>query len=919
MSIKKDIYPGSKWWKIDFHVHTPASRECDHVSDEDILKAAMLSHLDCIVITDHNSGKWIDKLKDKNNELQQQDPQPEWYRDLTIFPGVEITVGDSRSRVHLIAIFDPTSDSQKITSVLGACGITFGFGDSQDTSTSKSFIETVSIIEENDGMAIPAHIDGPNGLLYNITTLNNELKNSLENIIAAEFCNINSFDNADIQLKKKVDNLANLGGSDAHNPGEIAKHYSWIKMGSPSLTALRLAMMDHKYCVKNQEQDPNHLPDFWINNLEIRKMKYCGRITDQPFIMELNPELNAFIGGRGSGKSTLLEAIRITARRDSELSVKAPKTKKGLDDFMSTNDGVMLPETEFFMEIWRYGKQFRLHWHNAQQGNVLEEKNADSEWVACESGSLQERFPISIYSQKQIEELAINHRGLLNIIDQSSIVNRSEWNLRWENTKSLFLQLREKERELIRRISEEAVIKVKLGDLENNLKQYEAKGHGEILKKYEQRILQNNALPLDNVFDNTLQNIRNLLSYIGLPDFPVHLFDETDDTLPELRAIYEHASSGLNDVADNLEKSAQRIEQIKNELKQSVINSKWNISLYASNEAYNKLIEEYSQMGSQLNLSLYGEWTQQYRQLQQEIQNIDLIKKELINVKNLINKYYSDFSDLRAELLKRRREFINSVIGSNSYVNMEIIQFGDVNLIDDEYRRILNIEEGTFISSILDREEKKGILWNLFNWQDDEVPENELSNLVSSLKDNTFTIANKKELSITIENRLKTRFKEYTEKQPAIFDHLCAWFPEDLLRVKYLKDPTSKKFDYIENGSAGQKAAAILAFLLSYGNEPLIIDQPEDDLDNALIYDLIVNQIHENKTRRQLIIATHNPNIVVNGIAELVVALKFSGGKILVAAQGGMERDDVRESICTIMEGGKEALNKRYKRVTLKG
>ena len=108
-----------------------------------------------------------------------------------------------------------------------------------------------------------------------------------------------------------------------------------------------------------------------------------------------------------------------------------------------------------------------------------------------------------------------------------------------------------------------------------------------------------------------------------------------------------------------------------------------------------------------------------------------------------------------------------------------------------------------------------------------------------------------------------------------------------------------------------------MAFLLSHGSEPLIIDQPEDDLDNALIYDLIVKQIHDNKNKRQIVIVTHNPNIVVNGDAELVFVLKFENGQVRVEREGGLEEASVREAICTIMEGGRKAFDKRYKRITL--
>ena len=138
----------------------------------------MESNLDCVAVTDHNSGGWIDKLKEKNEELQKLDAKPYWYKPLTIFPGVEITVAESSNRIHLLAIFDPTCDSTKVSAVLGACGIYSGYGDEQITSTQGlGFAGVVSKIEEASGIAIPAHIDCPKGLLgKGVTSLTQEIK-----------------------------------------------------------------------------------------------------------------------------------------------------------------------------------------------------------------------------------------------------------------------------------------------------------------------------------------------------------------------------------------------------------------------------------------------------------------------------------------------------------------------------------------------------------------------------------------------------------------------------------------------------------------------------------------------------------------------------------------------------------------------
>jgi hypothetical protein len=428
----------SKWWKIDFHTHSPASNDygredafLKNIEPEVWLQKAMEARLDCVVLSDHNSGVWVDRLKAKNKELQKQENKPDWFRDLTIFPGVEITVADSSRRVHLLAVFDPVCDGNTITSVLGSCGIHYRIGDGDDLiSTTTGFLDTVEKITKAGGIAIAAHIDGAKGLLENVASLNPELEKSLKAVAAAEFCNPEKLNQAAPELKKAVDRLAKLGGSDAHKPDAIGTHFSWLKMCKPTIEGLRLALMDHQFCVKNQTEDPNCPPDLYLSQLSIKNMSHCGRIQNQPFVMPLHPHFNALIGGRGTGKSTVLESIRIAARRDQNLDKDAPKIKKKLDAFSKLaqgKEGVMRQDTEILLELHRRRKDFRLRWRHEGQGHVLEEKSADENWQEIPPGNLHERFPLSIYSQKQIEELAENPRGLLGIIDRTPDVNYSAW------------------------------------------------------------------------------------------------------------------------------------------------------------------------------------------------------------------------------------------------------------------------------------------------------------------------------------------------------------------------------------------------------------------------------------------------------------------------------------------------------------
>lgn len=117
--------------------------------------------------------------------------------------------------------------------------------------------------------------------------------------------------------------------------------------------------------------------------------------------------------------------------------------------------------------------------------------------------------------------------------------------------------------------------------------------------------------------------------------------------------------------------------------------------------------------------------------------------------------------------------------------------------------------------------------------------------------------------------------------------------------------------------SPGQKTSAILSVILSQGDSPLILDQPEDDLDNKIIFDLIVQGVLEGKQRRQMIIVTHNANIPVNGDAEYIVSMNSESEKIAVLHCGTIEDEAVKKEICDVMEGSEEAFRRRAEKYGL--
>jgi predicted ATPase len=148
------------------------------------------------------------------------------------------------------------------------------------------------------------------------------------------------------------------------------------------------------------------------------------------------------------------------------------------------------------------------------------------------------------------------------------------------------------------------------------------------------------------------------------------------------------------------------------------------------------------------------------------------------------------------------------------------------------------------------------------------------------------------------------------------FARMIAFIPDDDLIVSY-RPEKAKKFIPLSNASAGQKTTTILTFLLAYGNQPLLLDQPEDDLDNRLVYDLIVARLKVAKSKRQIIVVTHNANIPVNGDAEYVISLASESRNLRIQAEGSIENSEVKNEICDVMEGGISAFKIRAARYNL--
>jgi hypothetical protein len=153
---------------------------------------------------------------------------------------------------------------------------------------------------------------------------------------------------------------------------------------------------------------------------------------------------------------------------------------------------------------------------------------------------------------------------------------------------------------------------------------------------------------------------------------------------------------------------------------------------------------------------------------------------------------------------------------------------------------------------------------------------------------------------------------------------LATEIADDIVQIAFLKDGGKPDRDDdwqdITQGSPGQRTAAMLGFVLHHGDEPLVLDQPEDDLDTEWISKLVVRELRASRWKRQVIVVTHNANIPVNGDAERVIVLENAAGALQIRRTdtaehcGAIEIQTVREDIQNIMEGGIRAFIQREKK-----
>lgn len=871
--------------------------------------------------------------------------KPVGFRELHIFPGVEISV---QGGFHLLAIFDKPTRSDDITRLLGQVDYDGTFGDS-DGVTRKGGAEVIKAILSAGGIPIPAHVDdNSKGLLR--ARPNEPTKCAIDSNTVLQILKIPelramevvepAFSPPDLVQHHGI-RWAHVVGSDCHNfrppydklPGS---RFTWIKMGTspaggPTLESLRLALVDgNDISIKRNENvgsdwKPFGLPKEFIECVRIEQGRFIGQGVAEHFAF--SPLLNAIVGGRGSGKSTVLQFVRLALRRHGEIARIDPNSevRRGFERFQKISkgrddDGAVLTDTRVSVVFQHQGERFQIRWPEvAGQSSVQTWDSATQSWKNAASQSVADRFPVRIFSQGQIAVLAgEKSEALLEIINQA--VNFTEWKSRWDEEERAFLTLRTRIRELEGKLQNRDRVVGSLDDVRRKLARFEEAEHAKVLKEFQTRSRQ--AKELERQVASARQKVEQLeaLAVQLVPsDVGIGIFSESEPLDQEATANISRIRDAIASAQLAVRNAAQRLTDDVN-AEVALANQKaWHTAVTDARTAYDKLVADLQTQGVQ-DPSEYGRLAQDSQRLELEVKGLESLNQSLTTLRSQATEKLELLQGLRREITVRRQAFLARVLAKNTYVRIELRPYGrEASTTAQSLRSVLGlVDETSFSAEIYSSDDKTGVQVGvvpaiLENLPADSSANSLLERRIRDLKDTLrkACVGEETQLHGKFQQRL---LKEYTQR-PEYLDRIMTWFPEDSLSVTYSAKGDGEDFRPITQGSAGQKAAAMLAFLLAYGDEPILVDQPEDDLDNHLIYGLVVRQIRENKQRRQIITVTHNPNIVVNGDAEMVHSLDFKSGQCRVTEKGSLQEAAVRDEICRVMEGGRDAFEQRYRRI----
>lgn len=941
---------GAHFYRCDFQVHSPRDRNWTgkkfgvnfenlqslteelkkQITDDKIqfakeyLEKIRIAGLNAIAITDHHDVHFVKLIRKVSEELNQDFiDKLEFDKVVKVFPGIELSFSNPASQC--IIIFDADFADSHLDSVINFLGI------NATNEYEKLTVETQRISQDiiHDLVHLHKKLDELAYCKGKYIVLPNIGKGSghsilregfhehyrkmpcvggyVDKAISTESGYQNKLNGGDVNYGNKAVGLISTSDNRFEDGREFGKYSTWIKWAEPTAEAIRQACLARESRISQQEPE---VPQIFIHSIDVTTSKFLGS-----FNIFFNQQYNALIGGRGTGKSTILEYIRwglcdqtIQSADIDEINIIAKRRNALINGTLVNVNG------EVRITMIKNGILHIVKRNSKSKEILLKIGNANFQQV--KEDDIRKILPIQSYSQKQLSDVGVKTEELKRFIEQP-IGNQLE-TIKFQLSETA-TKLKNSYNQLIRK--KEIELEIENYNLESKSLNNQAESIRASLKglsaEDQSTINQKANYETESTIVSNSQNEFKLIE--SKTDELIKVLEDYPEPLGDIQGLLN--KDIVQDISNEVDAKFIEIKEKVNELK-AIFSQE---SLSKLTDSINRWNQKKSNFDTEYDLAKSK--SQSGEQQLQEIQDIESRLREINGIIANRRLLLKEIGTPEVEFGLQRNNWKSYHMEKMQLLNEQAVKFTGLskNLIKAEVTKSLNLQpfkqhlkaifEGTRI-----REERIDSTVDAIKQSLDQVKEfsdileefRQLAELKVS-EDKTFQIP---------ETPILTNCGYTEEHKSKLCNKLTT---DDWLRLSTIELDFNPEFYYTTNNqlgdvipfreaSAGQQATALLTVLLNQPGIPLLIDQPEDDIDNRAI-DQIIKNIWDAKKKRQLIFTSHNANLVVNGDAELVICCDYKDStnqtRGIIKDEGAIDKKAIRSEITSVMEGGEKAFKLR--------
>lgn len=922
---------GAHFFRCDFQVHTPRDtnwKGTRPVSDDERSAWAALfvavcrsKGLGAVAITDHHDFALVPYIRKAAAKEVGADGNPlSDVQRLVVFPGLELTLSVP---CQALLILDADLPAERLDGVLSRLAV-------QIVDPALNKLPPVTPINmalisqlygeldkepwlKNRYIVLPNVTDGGHQTLMrshmhqkykDMPCVGGYLDGTIETKVGDGNRKIFAGENAEYGNKR----LALIQTSDARTAdfANLGKHTTWIKWSVPTAEALRQACLAQESRISQTKPE---LPSIWVSRISVDNSMFLG-----PIELELNPQFNAIIGGRGTGKSTVLDYLRWAlcdlpaVASEEEIGDPSARQRRLITSTLATTDSTV--EVHFTINDIPHVVR-----RNAKSGE-LTLKVGDAEFVKARDADVRELLPIQAYSQKQLSSVSVRVDELTRFVTSPIRRQLATIDQRIEEAASRIrenyatLQRKRQLESAIRRLhlSEESLAE-QAANLRASLEDVSEADRAVLDDKPKYDRTEAVAESWRAAGSSALDVGERLLTSIADPAGRLQTSDDVPDALAAPFARLQSSTLAV-------------LEELRSAISAAVNTARTNLGAGSEHDnAYQALSELVSafdvtydavKLRSTAHTAKLAELAEVEKQHQASGQTLRTQHDELRGLGNpdaehsrLVHEMFV-LMDGRSKALAEQCQTVSGLSGGLLRATLQRGQ--GLSPVAERFRAVASgsglrkDRVDDFFAQLAAEEDP------LTTWESAVAELEALTLLLEDASPTTehFPILARLGLPVADLKRVASRLNAdgwLSVALTPVADH-----PKFEYRTK-----ESQYIDFAA-ASAGQQATALLRVLLAQPGPPLIIDQPEDDLDSEVVVD-IVEQIWAAKRRRQLVFSSHNANLVVNGDAELVIHCDYrvrgeqSRGEI--KGQGAIDVPAIRAAITRVMEGGEKAFKLR--------